>query len=109
MLGSIRIPLNMEVRMEKKVQLTGNATILGSKNLPADVINKMLEAPEGSHAEIQINVPATMLHGKLRTSAAGNLTCCFALKADNFEVVIVPDKKEAGAEPDLDALAESLM
>jgi hypothetical protein len=97
--------------MEKrKVQLTGNATLVGSKNFPAEVTDKMLEAPEGHHAEVQVSVPATMLRGKLRQSSAGNLTCCFALKADNFEVVIVPDKsKETNAEPDLEALAASLM
>lgn len=91
-----------------KVQINGSATIINTKELATEVKNKMLEAPDGYHIELQVNTP---LHGKLYISPAGSLTCRLTLKAKNYELVAVPDKakKSEVTQEEIDALANSLL
>jgi hypothetical protein len=94
--------------MDKKVQIGGYATIIGSKNYPEGDAEKLLEAPEGYHAELKVNVPAS-IQGKLKKNAkTGSLACYFAIKSSDCEIVIVPDKEKS---PNVDKtkLAASLM
>ncbi len=93
----------------KKVQVTGSATIIGSKSLSTEVFDKMLEAPEGQHAELLVKFPVgAILKGEAKKSKSGNITCRFAIKSDNYEIVIVPDKAEK-KEVNLDELTASLL
>lgn len=92
----------------KKVQITGCATLIGSKNLSDEDKGSVLEAPDGHH--IELRVKPSILKGKVVTSSAGSLMCRFSLQSEDFELVTVPNKVSKNASPEeLQAQAEALL
>ncbi len=79
-----------------KLQVTGFATIAGSKKLSQEVRDTVLEASEGKvkaiHAKmVDSEGNETVLKGRLGLSSAGSLTARFAMKIESFELVEVDD------------------
>jgi hypothetical protein len=106
-LRSIRI-ISIGGIMSEKLQISGWATVINSKKYSEEDCKKILEAPEGYHAELKFNISNSM-QGKLkRNKNTGSIACHFAVKTSDCEVVIVPDKDKKG-EDSLKKSAESLL
>jgi len=79
-----------------KLQVTGFATIAGSKKLPQEVRDEVLAASEGKVKSLRAVMTdsegnETVLKGKLVLSSSGSLMARFAMKINSFELVEVDD------------------
>lgn len=88
------------------VQLTGNATIIGSKALSDEEKAKVLSAAEGKRKVVRLHLVdaqgnETVLEGRLYESKSGSLTARIMLQSEDCKVVEVATKAAKDDSTDL--------
>jgi len=82
------------------VQITGNATIIGSKTLSDDEKKRAMQASDGNVKVVRLtfvdaNGKEVVLEGKLYESQSGSLTSRIVFQSESCELVEVAERKPA--------------
>lgn len=80
------------------IQLNGNATITGSRDLSDEDMEKVLSASNGGHKMVRVklmdvNGNEFTLKGKLYKSKSGSLTARILMRSEDAQLIEVEEKK----------------